>query len=164
MVLSQLSVKIQIVWGKSEGKTLLSAFDRALIAGGIHNFNLIKLSSVIPQGVVLEEAGTYTGCRRTGDILHVVLSTVSSNCAGALITAGLGWVQNDEGGLFFEACGECGPGECEKEIRTGLQEMMSARGWDGEIKVKLVTHKVEEIANVMVAAVYEHDRRRPSFE
>ena len=36
-------MKIAIVWGKSEGKTLLSAFDWALFEAGIHNFNLIPL-------------------------------------------------------------------------------------------------------------------------
>jgi len=41
-------MRIDIVWGESEGKTLLSAFDRALLNAGIHNFNLISLNSVIP--------------------------------------------------------------------------------------------------------------------
>jgi len=33
--------------------------------------------------------------------------------------------------------------------------MMSARGWKGEIKMRVVSHKVREIANVTVAAVYD---------
>ena len=32
------------------GRTLLAAFDDALLAAGVANFNLITLSSVIPPG------------------------------------------------------------------------------------------------------------------
>jgi len=38
-------MEIKIVWGKSEGKTLLSSFDKALLKAVIHNFNLIPSSS-----------------------------------------------------------------------------------------------------------------------
>lgn len=41
-------MKIDVVWGHGEGKTSLSAFDRTLLEAGIHNLNLIPLSSVIP--------------------------------------------------------------------------------------------------------------------
>lgn len=33
--------------------------------------------------------------------------------------------------------------------------MMSARDWRAKIKMKVVTHKVREMANVTVAAVYD---------
>lgn len=147
-------MKIEIVWGKSEGKTLISAFDKALLAAGIHNFNLIPLSSVIPAKAVVTEAGRHTSSQKTGDILYVVLSSFGSAKANALITAGLGWVQTEDGGLFVEAKGECRPEECEQEIRAGLEDMLSARGWTGEIKTKVITHRVQQIANVTVAAVY----------
>ncbi len=147
-------MKIEIVWGKSEGATLVSAFDRALIQAGIHNFNLIPLSSVIPLGAMVHEVGSYKSCPRVGDILYVVISSFSSNRPGIQISAGLGWVQVEEGGLFFESKGECSPEDCEEEIKKGLGEMMSARGWSGEMKMKVITHEVKEIANVTVAAAY----------
>lgn len=151
-------MKIEIVWGKSEGKTLISAFDKALIQAGIHNFNLIPLSSVIPPRAIVYEVSSYGSCQRTGDILYVVISSFGSNKPNAQITAGLGWVQAEEGGLFFESKGECSPKECEEEIRKGLGDMMSSRDWNGEIKMKVITHKVKEIANVTVAAVYDFER------
>ena len=151
-------MKIDIVWGKSEGKTLISAFDRALIQAGIHNFNLIPLSSVIPPGATVSEIGAYESCHRRGDILYVVISSFSSNKPNAQISAGLGWVKTEEGGLFFESQSECSAEECEEEIRKGLGDMMSARSWNGEIKMKVITHKVKEIANVTVAAVYDFER------
>jgi hypothetical protein len=56
--------------------------------------------------------------------------------------------------LFIESKGEFGQEECEEEIRIGLSEMLEVRGWHGEIKMKVISHRVEEIANVTVAAVY----------
>jgi arginine decarboxylase len=150
-------MRIDIVWGKSEGKTLLSAFDRALLNAGIHNFNLIPLSSVIPPQSVIHETGAYTSSGRVGEILYVVISSLSSPKSNALISAGLGWVQTQEGGLLIESKGEFSREECEEEIRVGLTEMMEARKWSGEIKMKVITHKVKEIANVTVAAVYNFE-------
>ena len=147
-------MRIDIVWGMSEGKTLISAFDKAISKAGIHNFNLIPLSSVIPPKSVVNEIGTLKSVNRIGDILYVVISSFSSKKSNTLISSGLGWVQTQEGGLFFESKGEFGQKECEEEIVIGLREMMEARGWSGEIKMKVLSHKIREIANVTVAAVY----------
>ena len=150
-------MRIDIVWGESEGKTLLSAFDRALLNAGIHNFNLIPLSSVIPPQSVIHETGTYTSSDRVGEILYVVISSLSSHKSNALISAGLGWVQTQEGGLLIESKGEFSREECEEEIRVGLTDMMEAREWSGKIEMKVITNKVKEIANVTVAAVYNFE-------
>lgn len=147
-------MKIDIVWGKSEGKTLLSAFDKALNKAGIHNFNLIPLSSVIPKNSIVEEVGKAYLSKEIGDILYVVSASFSSRKPKAVISAGLGWVQAEQGGLFIESKGEFSQEECEAEIRVGLSEMLEVRGWSGEIKMKVISHRVEEIANVTVAAVY----------
>lgn len=150
-------MRIDIVWGESEGKTLLSAFDRALLNAGIHNFNLIPLSSVIPPQSVIHETGTYTSSDRVGEILYVVISSLSSHKSNALISAGLGWVQTQEGGLLIESKGEFSREEFEEEIRVGLTDMMEAREWSGKIEMKVITNKVKEIANVTVAAVYNFE-------
>jgi len=147
-------MRIDIVWGKSEGKTLLSAFDKALQQAGIHNFNLIPLSSVIPKDSVVEEVGQTRLPKEVGDVLHVVMASLGSKKANAVISAGLGWVQTDQGGLFIESKGEFSKEECEREMKEGLTEMLESRGWKGEIKVKAVSHRVEKIANVTVIAVY----------
>lgn len=147
-------MKIDIVWGKSEGKTLLSAFDKALVTADIHNFNLIPLSSVIPKNAIVEEVGKAHLSKEIGDILHVVIASFGCKKSNAIISAGLGWVQTEQGGLFIELAGEFSQEQCEEEIRVGLSEMLEVRGWNGEIKMKVISHRVEEIANVTVAAVY----------
>jgi arginine decarboxylase len=150
-------MEISIVWGKSEGETFISAYDKSLKEAGIHNFNLITLSSVIPAGAVVVERGVYPCCTRVGAIRYVVLSSFTSDKAGTPICAALGWVLSDEGGLIFESCGEFTGEEAIKEIERGLQEMMSVRNWRWRegIKVKVVEHRVERVANVLVAAVYD---------
>ena len=147
-------MKIDIVWGNSEGKTLLSAFDKSLQQSGIHNFNLIPLSSVIPKNSIVEEVGKTRLPKEVGDVLHVVMASLGSKKASTVISAGLGWVQTAQGGLFIESKGEFSKEECEREMRDGLTEMLESRGWTGEIKVRAVSHRVENIANVTVIAVY----------
>lgn len=149
-------MKIDIVWGKDEGKTVLSAFDKALLKAGIHNFNLISLSSVIPLNSVVKEIGVYRSSNEIGKIQYVVIASYGSKKSNITISAGLGWVQTEQGGLFIESKGEFSQEECEEEITVGLREMLAARGWRGEIKMKVISHRVREIANVTVAAVYNY--------
>src|SRR5205085_2599580 len=48
--------RLWLAAGSSEGTTELNAFDNALLAGGIGNLNLIKVSSVVPQGAEFLQA------------------------------------------------------------------------------------------------------------
>ena len=155
---------ISVVWGKSEGSTTASALDGSLCQAGLHNLNLIRLSSVIPPGASVREVGIYSSQRRVGDICYAVLSSFSNNKAGTEITAGLGWVQTKHGGLFCESYGAFNSNECAEQINKGLKEMLSARGWSGEINMQLVTHVVEKVANVTVAAVYDSGTEEPMAE
>jgi arginine decarboxylase len=150
-------MRIEIVWGQSEGETRLSAFDKALMQAGIHNQNMLTLSSVIPADANITEPGKCTNQYDVGDIIHVVMASISSDRPKTRISAGLGWCQTKTGGLFYETWGEFGEGECADEIKRGLGEMMSIRGWEGEIKMRIVTHEVVRAGNATVAAVYSWD-------
>ncbi len=150
---------INIVWGKSEGSTTASAFDGSLYQAGLHNFNLIRLSSVIPPKSIIKTIGTYSSQHKVGDVRYVVLSSFSSDKPGTEITCGLGWVKNEYGGLFCESYGEYNMDECNNQLHKSLQEMISMRGWSGNIKVKLISHVVEDTANVIVAAVYDFGKK-----
>lgn len=44
--------KFFLVSGSSEGYSLLNAFDGALIASGVGDTNLVKMSSILPPGCV----------------------------------------------------------------------------------------------------------------
>ncbi len=89
--------------------------------------------------------------------MYVVISSLSSHKSNALISAGFGWVQTQEGGLLIESKGVFSREECEEEISVGLTDMMEALEWSGEIEMKVITHKVKEMANVTAAAVYNFE-------
>lgn len=152
-----MPMRIEVVWGKSEGVTKVSAFDNALMQAGIHNLNLLALSSVIPADAIITQSGVYTCRHKIGDIIYVVLASISCNKPDTQISAGLGWCQTKVGGLFYETEGEFSESECTDEIIKGLSEMLSVRGWEAEIHTKVITHLVETTANVTVAAVYQWD-------
>jgi arginine decarboxylase len=151
-------MKIYVVWGTAEGSTAVSAFDRSLSRAGVHNFNLIQLSSIIPPGVDVVESGTYPVQGGVGKIRHVVLSSFTSHVPGVTISAGLGWAMAKEGGVFFEAKGEYTGDRCKAEVERGLHEMMSIRDWNWiePARIKVVEHRVTSIGNAMVAAVYDY--------
>jgi len=95
---------IPIITGKGEGQTLLSAFDAALKDCGVHNYNLIYLSSIIPPGshvTLLDQFQAPT--EQYGYKAYVIKAEERSANQGAAIGAGLGWYQfEDERGVFVE--------------------------------------------------------------
>jgi arginine decarboxylase len=151
-------MEIHIVWGEGEGKTTVSAFDKALAMAGIHNYNLIYLSSVIPPGSVIIESckmGYIVGAG-VGDMLRVVISRKISTKTGSWISAGLGWVQAEEGGIFIELATDSRAEECKELLIEGVADMMSVRDWNWttEINDRVVEHGVESTSAVVVAAIY----------
>ena len=151
-------MEIHIVWGEGEGRTEVSAFDKALAMAGIHNYNLIYLSSVIPPDSVIIESGKIENIAGAdvGDMLRVVISRNISTKRGSWISSGLGWVQAEVGGIFIELSAESRAEDCKERIIEGVEDMMSVRdwNWNTEINVKVVEHKVKNPSAVAVAAVY----------
>ena len=97
-------MQIPIVAATGRGRTLLSSFDDALRRCGVHNYNLIPLSSVIPPGA---EVTPDAGYRATGDEhghrLYVVKADARSAEPGQGIAAGIGWYRWGDGrGVFVE--------------------------------------------------------------
>ena len=97
-------MEIIVTSGFGRGKTLLSAFDRALQICGVYNYNLITLSSIIPKGSKITKVNRYKPQKEEyGYKLYAVKWDVRSREAGKVIAAGLGWYQTDDGsGVFVE--------------------------------------------------------------
>ncbi|MFC7043786.1 pyruvoyl-dependent arginine decarboxylase [Halonotius sp. GCM10025705] len=148
--------EIEIVWGTGEGQTELSAFDQALHSGGIHNYNLVTLSSVIPKDADLQIVGTHQQEWDVGELVAVILAENGSLAQGETIVAGLGWAEAEEGGIFFEGSGE-NRKNVEKRITRGIETAKSTRdswNWDETIQTKVVEHTVETAGAVIVSAVH----------
>jgi len=67
-------MKIFITWGSGDGPTEKAAFDAALFNAGIANYNLIPLSSVIPDNSEICVGKIDWNQKQHGYKLYVVLS------------------------------------------------------------------------------------------
>lgn len=98
-------MKIYVISAFGTGETTLSAFDNALLKAGVHNYNIITLSSIIPKGSDVIKTRHYKP--KTDDEygykLYAVKSEIRSSETKRLIAAGVGWYQKDDGcGVFVE--------------------------------------------------------------
>lgn len=147
---------IELVWGTGEGSTELSAFDAALADAGIHNYNLVTLSSVIPETETVALTGTHTRQWDVGELVAVVLAENESTITGETIAAGLGWAQAEQGGIFFEATAESRE-NVNALLERGLQSAKSVRddwNWTADTNTKIVEHTVEQNGAAIVSAIY----------
>jgi arginine decarboxylase len=95
--------QIKITYGSGEGSTKLSAFDKALWDAGIANYNLIKLSSVIPKNTKVVVKKLDWNNKDIGNKLYVVLSECITDKIGKEAWASLAWVQAKDGsGILIE--------------------------------------------------------------
>jgi arginine decarboxylase len=152
-------MEIKILSSKAEGKTLTSAFDLALAKVGLQNYNLIKISSIIPKDAKVIEAQEYKNTdKKVGDILHVVISEKVSDVKGQRITCGLGWMLADEGGVFYEeSLLDSSKELVEKKLLEGLEDAKKIREWNWIDKPKMEIEElvVEKNGCVIVIAVYD---------
>jgi arginine decarboxylase len=106
------------------GPTKLAAFDNALLHCGVGNFNIIRLSSVIPPGTnVVPTDGPVGVYGDWGDRLFVVMAEQRVDRVGREAWAGIGWVQHEESGrgLFVEH-----EGISERQVRDDIERSLSA--------------------------------------
>lgn len=124
-------LRLELTTGVGEGPTELAAFDAALRAAGIANFNLVRLSSVIPPGSVVVEGRGVTARpgEDWGDRLYVVVAESTADTPGQEAWAGIGWGQErDSGkGLFVEHSG-ASEAALRRDIRESLQSLFAGRG------------------------------------
>lgn len=153
--------QISITSGTGKGSTQLAAFDAALWNAGIANFNLIKLSSVIPpESKVQTKELSNNGKEGFGNRLYVVLSEKRESEVGREAWAGIGWVQNKEDGrgLFVEHNGSQ-QAEVIRLIKESLSDMVKYRKEKyGEIHYQVVGKQcINKPVCAVVAAVYQQD-------
>ena len=101
---AQRVMPIYISTGIGEGPTPLAAFDSALMAAGVANYNLLCLSSVIPPHARIVRTRRTTPPDEYGRRLYVVLSQMRQTRRGRHAHAGIGWIQHEVTGrgLFVE--------------------------------------------------------------
>jgi arginine decarboxylase len=146
---------ITVRTGTGSARTLLAAFDTALLEAGVANFNLITLSSVIPpHGRVRVVDTTLSGGH--GDRLYCVLSAAYADHPGEIAWAGLGWSTDaTTGGLFVEHHGGSEESVSE-QIDLSLADMNKNRGggYGNVQKAMASVHCVDRPVCALVIAAY----------
>jgi arginine decarboxylase len=148
---------IRVVWGTASGPTELSSYDAALAEAGVHNYNLVTLSSVIPAGPAIEIVDTAPNLGPPGEALEVVQSAATA-APGERAAAGIGWARTADGpGIFYEVDGT-DPDAVRAEIREGLAAGRELREWEfveEEIHVESVTPERTYESAVVIATYGE---------
>lgn len=116
---------IEVACATGTGPTALAAFDSALRGTGIANYNLIRLSSVIPPATdVLPVTGPVSPPGgEWGDRLYVVYAEMHADAPGQEAWAGIGWVQQEDTGkgLFVEH-----EGRSEAQVRSDIERSLGS--------------------------------------
>jgi arginine decarboxylase len=120
---------IPIAAAVGRGSTALAAFDHALRLTGIANYNLVRLSSVIPPATRIATTRHPIRPRGTwGDRLYVVYASQPAVAPGEEAWAGVAWVQDpeDDRGLFVEHEGTSEAG-VRRDLVNTLSDMTDGR-------------------------------------
>lgn len=114
---------IKISKGTGTGTTRMAAFDAALFDAGVANYNLIRLSSIIPPNSKLEIGKAEFKDNEFGNKLYVVYASQIEDEIGKDAWAGIGWTLMEDGsgrGLFTEH-----EGHSEHEVEALIQNTLS---------------------------------------
>ena len=137
--------------GHAEGGTALNAFDNALLAAGIGNINLLKVSSILPPDVPVVELPKI----KLGALVPTAYAAMTSAIPGELVAAAVGYAIPDDpakNGVIMEFHGVATRDEAETQIRAMLDEAFRVRGETiAEMRVVAVDHRVERIGCALAA-------------
>jgi arginine decarboxylase len=139
-----------LVAAAAEGRTRLNAFDHALLAAGIGNLNLVRVSSILPP--LAEEAERVETA--PGSLTPTAYGSITSDVEGEIIAAavGVGIGDPDEYGVIMEFSGRCSREEAEAEVRAMLEEAFETRGRALKVvKIRSVEHRVRNVGCALAA-------------
>ena len=98
-------MKINLTIGTGTGETKMAAFDAALFNANVANYNLVRLSSIIPPNSEIVREKPKINPEEFGNKLYLVYASEIQNEIGKEAWAGIGWVLAKDGsgkGLFTE--------------------------------------------------------------
>jgi arginine decarboxylase len=137
--------------GHAEGGTTLNAFDNALLAAGIGNINLLKVSSILPPDVPVIELPKI----KPGALIPTAYAAITSETPGQTVAAAVGYAVPDDpakNGVIMEFHGVATRDEAERQIDAMLEEAFRVRGeLMRDKRVFAVEHTVERIGCALAA-------------
>lgn len=143
---------ISIVAGSGEGRTELTAFDRALMDAGIANLNFIRVTSILPAGVTVVPVPPFL----PGTLTPIVYARIASHTPGERIAAavGLGFSRGSYG-VIMEYQHPGTAENAEAIVRGMVEEAMAIRDLRlDDIVVASKDHVVQRIGCAIAAVVF----------
>lgn len=164
MPLKGSSMEIHVSSGVGTGPTTMAAFDCALNEIGIANYNMLRLSSIVPPNseiIVHDGKIPFTLPGTWGDRLYVVMAEKRVDKHNADAWAGVGWVQDKKTGrgMFTEHEGTS-EAFVRREITQTLEALIKTRDdqqyeW-GPIEMNVVGKTcTDKPVCAMAAAVFQ---------
>jgi arginine decarboxylase len=137
--------------GAAEGGTQLNAFDNALLAAGIGNVNLVKVSSIVPPDVDIVPLPRI----KPGAIVAAAYAAMTSDTPGETIAAAVGYALPEDrtkAGVIMEYHDRTDRQTAEDTVRAMLREALSVRGErTREVQVFAVQHRVQRVGCALAA-------------
>ena len=165
--------KLFFTKGVGRDTTPLGAFEQALRDAGIQQFNLIKVSSIIPPHckIVSKERGLKE--LRSGAVTFVILSRLESNEPNRLIAASIGAAIPKNRSMYgylseYEAFGESDEvaGMKAEEIAANMLastlgiDFKAEENWEKKKEIIKMSNKVVKTTNITQSAIVGKDGKR----
>lgn len=151
----QTPTKFFLVQGSSEGFSLLNAFDGALLASGVGDTNLVKMSSILPPHC--EEVRPAPVPLPQGALVPVAYASLSSDVPGEVISAAvaIGIPKDvDRAGLIMEYSARAEEKVVVDQVKRMVEKGMEVRKREiREIMAISATHRVVGIGAVFAGVV-----------
>jgi arginine decarboxylase len=143
--------KVAATSGSAEGGTPLNAFDNALLAAGIGNVNLVKVSSIVPPDVDIVALPQI----KPGAIVPTAYAAVTSEVPGETIAAAVGYALPEDRtkvGVIMEYHDRVDRRTAEDAVRAMLREALAVRGERiRDLQVVGVQHRVGQVGCALAA-------------
>lgn len=124
--------------GIGHGNFKLTSFDDALISSGVFNYNLVKVSSILPAHATLKDRIEL----KEGSVLFTAYSSISSNIKGEQLATAIAVgipEDSEKPGIIMEHSLNSTKEQVIKDITAMVKEAMGKRGYIiKEIKVVAV--------------------------
>lgn len=144
-----------LVSGSSEGFSLLNAFDGALLASGVGDTNLVRMSSILPPGC--KEVNPPPVPMPQGALVPVAYASLYSDVPGEVISAAVAiGIPEDENraGLIMEYSAKAEEDIVVEQVKKMVEKGMELRNRPiKEIKAISATYKVNAIGAVFAGVV-----------
>src|SRR5215475_11703449 len=119
--------KASVTAGAAEGGTALNAFDNALLAAGIGNVNLVKVSSIVPPDVDIVDLPKI----KPGAIVPTAYAAMTGETPGEMLAAAVGYALPEDrtkAGVTMEYLDRAKRATAEQAVRGMLAEAFAVRG------------------------------------